>query len=219
MFAVSNMNDNTNGKLTENGAGLPSVIEVITQSGVQIFITPLSLFTIQALINKSETEFPYPDDKPYREASDLIASGFIPASENPEYQALCKAVDGQRAQWQHDAIIELACKYPQWQSRTEMMAHFRPRLEELRPYIEMHDAEWQNVLEHCVFTGTLDMRGDDGVVRTTERHRVIQLARQNASIALTMPEVIGALRVFRVQISGTPTRGLAGASRGAKERD
>ena len=213
------MNDNTNGKLTENGAGLPSVIEVITQSGVQIFITPLSLFTIQALINKSETEFPYPDDKPYREASDLIASGFIPASENPEYQALCKAVDGQRAQWQHDAIIELACKYPQWQSRTEMMAHFRPRLEELRTYVEMHEDEWRNVLEHCVFTGTLDVRGDEGVVRTTERHRVIQLARQNMNIALLMPEVISGMRVFRVSVSGTASRELARPSRGLEKRD
>lgn len=213
---MPDINGTTDSKLADNGAGKPTVIEYITQSGVQIHITPLSLFTIQAITNRSEVEFPYPVEKDYRltemmidgelvQAEGRIASGFFPASENPEYVALCKEADNARLGWQSDAIIELACQFPQWESRPAMLAHFRPRLEEIKPYVEMHKDEWLNVLEHCVFTGTLDLVTEEGRrIRTPERTRVIQLARQNANVALTMPEVVGGLRVFRLSVPGQP---------------
>lgn len=204
-------NHMTDSKSDDNGAGEPSVIEYITQSGVQIYITPLSLFTIQAIINRSEMIVPYPAEQDYREASESFATGFIPASENPVYQELCATVDTERLTWQNEAIIALACKYPQYETDIEMLAHFRPRLEELRPYVAMHTDEWLNVLEHCVFTGVLDVVDENGKrFRTPERHRVIQLARQNANIALTMSEVIGGLRVFRLSIPGANVGGVAG---------
>lgn len=206
---MSESNGTTDSK--SDGVGLPTVIEYETQSGVLIYVTPLSLFTIQAIVNKSEVEYPYPSEVDYREPSELFASGFLPASENPEYQALCKAVDEQRLTWQNDAFIELACAYPQFENHLAMMVHFRPRLEELRPYVQLDADEWKNVLEHCVFTGTLDVLDENGKrVRTTERFRVIQLARQNANVALTMSEVVGGLRVFRLSVPGNDTRGMDG---------
>ncbi len=189
---------------------LPTVVEYVTRSGVLIYITPLSLFTVQAVINKSEALYPYPPEKDYRllemyvdgfltRAEDVSASGFFPATENPEYVILCKAVDQERLEWQNDAFIELSCAYPQYANRLDMIAHFRPRLEELRPYVDMHEDEWRNVLEFAVFTGSLVMQDENKQrVRTPERHTVIQYARQNASLALTTSEVVGSLRVFRV---------------------
>lgn len=218
---MSDNNSNTNGNsMNENGGGLPSVIEYITQSGIIVHITPLSLFTIQAITNKSEQVLPYPDEANYREASDLVASGFIPASENETYQALCKEVDAERSRWQESAILELACKYPQWESRADMIATFRGRLEELRPYLELHKDDWRNVLEHCVFTGYADVAGEDNQrLRTTERYRVVRIARQNANLALSMPEVIDGMKLFRVQLSGDGAGILAGRASRSGKRD
>lgn len=189
---------------------LPTVIEYVCQSGVLIHITPLSLFAVQAIINKSESIFEYPPEKDYRlyemevngiltRAEDVSASGFFPATENLEYVALCKDIDAKRLEWQNDALIELACAYPQYTNRLDMIAAFRPQLEALRPYVDMHEDEWQNVLEFCVFTGVLDLVDSGGKrLRTTERHKIIQYARQNSTLALTTSEVVGSLRVFRV---------------------
>lgn len=226
---MSTIDDNTPNK-SDNGAGLPSVIEHITQSGVLVYITPLSLFTIQALSNKAEALFPYPDDKPYREASDLVASGYIPASENPAYVALCQAVDEKRLVWENNAAIELACQYPQWDNHENMIAHFRLRLKELSQFVEMGADEWRNVLEHCVFTGAIRVKTDEvigtengkeihKVINTPELNYVARLARQNVNLALTMPEVVGGLRVFRLSVSGATAGKMVGTPRGAEKRD
>lgn len=208
------MPDSNGTGAVNDGLGLPSVIEYNTASGVIIHITPLSLFTIQAIVEQSKVVHPYPDETPYREASDLVASGFIPASENEEYQALCKAVDEERSQWQNDAITQMACKYPQWGTREQMIAHFRPRLEELRPFVSLHQDDWRNVQEHCVFTGYVDVLDDNNKsIRIPENYRVIRLARQNERIPLSMPEVIDGMRLFRLDLSGATRRGLVGASR------
>lgn len=193
---------------------LPTVIEYVCQSGVLIHITPLSLFVIQSILNRSEVIHPYPPEKDFRllemeidgemvQAVDRIASGFFPASENPEYVTLCKQVDVERVQWQNDAFIELSCAYPQFEHNLAMMAHFRPQLEKLRPYVEMHEDEWQNVLEYCVFTGFVDLVDENKKrFRTPERHTVIQLARQNSGLTLSMLEVVDGLRVFRYDLPG-----------------
>lgn len=203
----------TNDKSPVNEA-LPTAIEYVTQSGVQIYITPLSLFVIQSIINKSEATYPYPPEKDYRllemeidgemvQAVDRIASGFFPATENPEYRELCKQVDIERVQWQNDAFIELACTYPQFENDLAMIVHFRPQLERMRPYVILHDDEWRNILEFCVFTGVIDLVDENRKrFRTPERHRVIQIARQNSDLALSMSEVVDGLRVFRYDLPG-----------------
>src|SRR5574339_619483 len=142
--------DNTD----SNNEALPSVIEYVTQSGVLIHITPLSLFTIQSLKHAAEVRFPYPDKAEYQVASEITATGYIPAEENPEYAAACEAVDKERGLWLNDAYIELACNYPQYPNRESMIQHFAPRLLQLSKYIELSGDDWKDTLEHCVFTKT-----------------------------------------------------------------
>lgn len=205
--------------MSDNGVtGLPSVIEYETQSGVVNHITPLSLFTVLGLRTKAEEQFAYPGDAPYRIESPQVATGYIPASENPEYQALCKAVDEQREEWKNHAAIELAVKFPQWSSRDAMIAHFRPRLEQLRPYIKLGGDEWQNVLEHCVYTGQTSIKGESGVSVASERVMVVHLAYQNRSVPLSAPEVVDGLRIFRLAVPGNGTGKLARQPSGAGEQ-
>lgn len=190
--------------MSENDQALPSVIEYITASGVLIHIIPLSLFTVQAIENKAATTLPYPDEQAYRVQSEVSVTGYLPAEENKEYQVLCKAVDDERVDWVNAAVIDLACAYPQWSNRAEMTGHFREQLEKLRPYVEFTDSGgWLDVLEHCVFTGFVEGTNKGGrQIRVPERHRVINLARQSSNLTLTTPEVVGALRVFRIHIPG-----------------
>lgn len=198
-----------NNPSTDSNPALPSIIEYITQSGVLIHISPLSLFLIMAIIAKSEEIYSYPDERDYRltemeingvltDAS-LLASGFYPATENPEYVALCKKVDTERLDWQGYAFIEMACTFPQYESRDAMIATFRPQLEKMRHFASIPEDEWHAVLDFCVFTKKIEFVVDKGrKITTTERNNVILLAQQNSNLTLTTPEVVGAMRVFRV---------------------
>lgn len=205
--------NNVNPNVNPANEALPTVVEYCTQSGVLIHVTPLSLFLIQAVINKSEDIFEYPSEKDYRlteqlnesgemvQADDVIASGFFPASENPEYVALCKAVDTERLDWQGYAFIELACTFPQYESRDAMIAFFRPQLEKMRRFAAIPEDEWKAILDFCVFTKRVKFNLDKGgVITTTERNTVILLAQQNINQMLTTSEVVGAMRVFRLQL-------------------
>lgn len=199
--------------------GNPTVIIHETLSGVIIHITPLSIFTIKALDSKADSQFPYPDPVPFQVASETFASGFIPASENPEYKTLCEAVDNEREEWKANAILELCCEFPKWETRNDMIAHFRPRLEEMRKFIDLGTDEWQNVLQHCVFTGTSAVYSNGKEVRVVERLMVVHLAKQNGNIPLTPAEVVDGLKFFRVEVSRNGTGRMAGQARGLEKQN
>lgn len=197
--------------------GAQGVIHYETMlSGVIIHITPLSLFTVKAIEERAAVEFPYPDPEPYQVASDVVVSGFIPADENEEYQALCRAVDEQRVQWCMDRTIDITCAFPGFSNREAMIEHFRPRLKQLEAIATLNADEWKNVLNHCVFTGTYDSivldaaTGKPKAVRHPERNRVYQLANQSSTLPLSTPEVVEGVKLFRVEVSGRGVGKLAG---------
>lgn len=184
-----------------NPEAVPTAIEYITQSGVEIRITPLSIFTISAIKTASEQRLPYPDKADYQVASELTATGYLPAEENEDYIEACKEVDKQREFWRNDAYIELACAYPQYPTRETMIDHFAPRLRQLEKYIELSGEDWKDTLEHCVFTKTtMTARA-----LRNERVDVIALAAQQSEIPLSMPEVMDGLRLFRLGVPGERT--------------
>lgn len=181
-----------------NNEALPSVIEYITQSGVLIHVTPLSIFTLQALRHKAEEQYPYPAKVDYQVPSEVTATGYLPAEENPDYVAACKVIDGERGLWIDNAVLDLACAYPQFPNRESMQAHFAPRLLQLSKYFELSGDDWADTLEHCVFTRT----SIQGRSMRNERVDVVSLALQQSSITLSIPEVMDGLRVFRLALPG-----------------
>lgn len=179
--------------------GRPAIIVYETLSGVIVHVTPLSIFTIQAIRDRAEQEFPYPDPADYRLPLENAVEGVtLPASENPEYQALCKPIDDQRQNWKVQAYIDMSCTFPAFESRAEMIERFKPRLEQLRKVSLMSDDDWQNVLNHCVLTGRPD------------KQALVSLALQDAAIPLTPAEVVEGVRFFRVDLSGRKAGQLAG---------
>lgn len=179
--------------------GAPSIIEYETASGVIVHITPLSIFTIKAISSKAENEFPYPEavnyELPLENAADPSIK--LPAKENPAYRELCAEIDNQRYAWRNKAVLELACNYPAYADRASMIAEFRPRLEELRPFLEMSGDDWQEVLQHCVFTGKQD------------RQAVLLLAAQADDIPLTQAEVVDGIKFFRIDLPRKTARRMA----------
>lgn len=184
--------------IDSNNEALPSVIEYVCQTGVLIHVTPLSIFTLQALRHKSEDVYPYPAKAEYEVPSELVASGFIPADENPDYKAACEAVDKERGLWVDNAVLDLSCAYPQYPNRESMIAHFAPRLLQMGKYIELSGDDWKDTLQHCVFTKTTI----SGRSMRNERVDVVSLALQQSGLALSMSEVMDGLRVFRLEVSG-----------------
>lgn len=180
----------------EINTGRPAIMVYETASGVIVHVTPLSIFAIQAIRDKAEEEFPYPDPEPYRMPLEYAADPSIktPAEDNPEYQALCAAVDVQRNNWKVNTYIEVGCTFPMFESREALIAHFKPRLEQLRQVSVMDGDDWQNVLNFCVFTGRPD------------KQMVVSLAVQDAAIPLTPAEVVEGVRFFRVDLSRRDTR-------------
>lgn len=181
-----------------NNEALPSVIEYVTQSGVLIHVTPLSIFTLQSLRHKAEDLYPYPAKADYQVPSEVTATGFIPAEENPEYVAACETIDKERGLWVDNAVLDLACTYPQYTNRETMIAHFAPRLLQIGKYIELEGDDWDNVLKHCVFTKT----AITGKALRNERVDVVGLALQQSGLSLSMSEVMDGLRVFRLALPG-----------------
>lgn len=207
--------------MTDNGlTGKPGVIEQETMSGVIVQVTPLSIFTLEAIRVKAETLFPYPDKTDYRLPLENAAPGVtLPAEDNPEYQALCKAVDNQR--WEHEqaACLDLACAYPQFSDRAAMLDHFAPRLAQIAEYAALPEDKWRAVLEHCVFTGTASLPKYSGTgeragfEQTSERILFVLIARQNAAIPLTAAEVRESFRVYRPDLQFLTRRPLARPAR------
>lgn len=178
--------------------GHPVQIEYETVAGVIVRVTPLSIYTIQALKVKAADEFPYPDKTIYQVESELMASGFIPAEENKDYIDACQQLDLQRSKWRIRQTIELACEYPGFNSRDAMIANYRPALEKLRRVIALDEDEWQAVLNHCVFTGRDDI------------NNVFFIAGQDEKLMLTGGEVIDGIRLFFLDVSKSTRRALVG---------
>lgn len=166
--------------------GYPSVIVFETMSGVIVHIAPPSAFTVQAIKQRAEELFPYPDPAPYELPIENAADPSIKmsAGENPEYKALCAPIDAERTRWIVAAMIDLACSYPAFPDQNHMLAHFRPQLEKIKAIASLDEDEWQAVLKHCVFTGVRD------------RQTVFDLAMQSKNIPLTPGEVVEGIRFF-----------------------
>ena len=200
---MSDLEHTTSGKPMSN-EGHPTAILYETLSGVVIQITPLSILSLRAIHLRAEREFPYPDKTEYQIESAVMASGFLPAEENPAYIEACQAIDRQRNDWSVAHILDVACSYPQYPTREALVAAFRPQLEKLRRVADLGDDDYENTLDHCVFTGRHD------------KQMVIWAAEQNEGLMLTAPEVVEGIRYFRLELSEQARRRLAGQTRRAE---
>lgn len=193
------MSDNGTRMATE---GHPVVIQYDCYSGVMAHITPLNIPTLKAIQLKARTRFPYPDPRPYQveEENAFIPGTLSKAEDNPQYVADCKAVDRERALWVDRTIFDWAVSFPQFKTRDEMVAWFRPKLNALREIAELPTDDYEAVLFHLVLVWNqpgLNAK-KELTVEASEYNRLIQLAIQGVS--LTPAEVTDGIRFFRPDV-------------------
>lgn len=177
-------------------SGEPIVIEYTTASGVRIHVTPLALPTVRALQMRAAQELPYPDEKPYEKLMENAVEGtLLPASDNPEYRALCQEIDIQRNELSNTRMIWLACSWPDYSDFKAIVAAFKDRLKDVRKWADLPADDNEAVLFHFVLSGREDVQ------------TVIHAAAQQRP--LTNGEIVDGVRLFRINVQLPPARDVA----------
>lgn len=202
------MPDNhSNGATQSEIEGRPSITVYEASSGVVFYITPISLPTLRAIQLRAEDLYPYPDEHLY-EIPDpvdvaLTPGQVSPASDNPEYIALCKEVDAERKQWTEQAIFKYCVKCPKYPTEEALVTAFKPQLDALRAIAIIDMSDYDTVLFHIVLTENKTGRNANGnlVIISNEFGRIIELCVQ--TVALSASEVSAGVRFFRPKLQPT----------------
>lgn len=164
------------------------VIELEMDSGATILVKPLSVIMAIALRSKSETVLPYPDPTPYERKLDdsvtLEPGQVVPASQNPDYVELCKAVDAKRGTWIALESVPLCVVRDD-----SLIKHFKADLAHKRDMLgdQVPEDEWRATLMYCVISSTQDY------------DRIISASSGN--MIVTEAEIRDGWRIFRRPIS------------------
>jgi len=179
--------------MTDQFAG-QKVIELILDSGETVYVKPLSILHYHALVMRAEQEYPYPDPKPYEkeiDASKTLEPGeVIPATQNPAYQVLCKAIDEQRKTWQYRQYILLSVEVVDQKATLE---RHQARVEKLRAMMALPEDAWEATLLYSIISSTDDY------------NRV--LSATSGQMLVTEEEISNGWRIFRPRIQRAATLG------------
>lgn len=176
------------------------VVEFTLDSGEVVWVRPLSFQLRQALFEKAEKRFPYPDPVPFEKKVDPERTAIpgaemtIPADQNPEYQTLKRKVDIERMGWITDQIILLSCEFPA--GKDTLIARYAERLNALGEVIDLSGDAWADTFNYCLIGSSAD------------RQNIINAAESN--LQLTEAEVRDALRIFRPVLRRNADPGGAG---------
>ncbi len=193
------MSDNGKRATTE---GRPVMIEYECYSGIMAYVIPLNIPTLKAIQLKAKTRFPYPDPRPYQveEENAFVPGTLSKPEDNPQYVADCKAVDRERALWVDRTIFDWSVSFPQFKTRDELVAWFRPKLNALREIAELPEDDYEATLFHLVLVWNQPTINESSqlTVGASEYNRLIQMAIQG--VALTPAEVTEGIRFFRPDV-------------------
>lgn len=187
-----------NGRSGDTAKPMKTVIPL--DSGVTIWVSPVSQETMALLDKRAVDKYPPPDPAPYEK---VIEDSAIPgqkyaAEMNPEYQALMQEVFKQRATWKLRALRDLAVEFPE-DTREELMERFRPKIAQMvmldlmdEPASE--DALWDAIWSHCL------------LLSPDNQLELVMIAR--SQMPITQEETAEAVRLFRPNLSRQGLRGL-----------
>lgn len=191
----------------------PIIYRVLSDSGVEIDVSPLSPLATTKLREKSRDLFPPPDEEQFRKPVPNAAQEndtFID-HHDPEYVRLRSDAIRQQAEYLIHAIASTSLSFPR--GKDQLIEDFRPKLDELRKLIDLPEDEWEATFWY-------------GIVSSAGDHEAITMAAMS-SLPLTEQEVIEGehgLRVFRYRVQGKRPSQLAagfvklaqGLAKGAK---
>lgn len=174
---------------------MQKVTELVLDSGIRVYVTPLSRYQRNALVEASERLYPYPDKAKYEEAlsEDIAIPGsVIPAEENDDYKALVREVNRQRSEYVSTAMLNLCLSFPDFKNRQALIEHFAEYLNEQREWLALPEDEWDATLRF-------------GIVRSpSDEAQILSVAKDE--LPVTEAETTENLRVFRPVLSREKSR-------------
>ncbi len=163
----------------------PKVIELKLSTGVDLTVTPVTAFDLQALRDRARKLYPAPDPKQYEqavpEADALVPGQKISGDQHPAYIEAMEAVERQRGDFLNAGILHLSLEFKE--PKADIIARYRPVLDRKREVIDLPADEWRATLLH----GVLESQDDLMTV----------LAAAQDKLPLEGGEMIGAVRLFR----------------------
>lgn len=174
----------------------PKVIELKLSTGVELSVTPVTAFDLQALRDRARKLYPAPDAKQFERevpAEDALVTGQkLPGDQHPEYLAQMEAVERERGDYMNAGILHLALEFKE--PKADIIARYRPVLERKRAVLELPEDEWRATLLHGVLESADDL--------------MTVLAAAQDKLPLEGGEMIGAVRLFRPLGQRRANRGL-----------
>jgi hypothetical protein len=160
-------------------------IEYKTVGGVRLFLKPIGVAVRQAIITRSEDEFPYPDATPYRRQMENAAEGVLTnPMDDPEFVRLVAEVDQKRERWVRFAIMRASVKLPDYPDEAAVVAAFQDEIEAVRPYVSGFDDYGL-----ALFGSILNWNEDYTAI--------LNLVIQNQKLPLSASEVADGMRLFQ----------------------
>lgn len=178
-----------------------NTIAVTLSTGVTLHVTPLSVFARQLIIEASERLYPLPDPKPFEiPVPDSRAGQVVPATQNPDYQELEKAIKNKRENYQRKAMLATCCDSPE---QAALIERYAPRLARLDEFIDAPEDQWEAVL----LLGVIQTDSDMALLVTAAMDR----------LQLTEAEIVDGMRTFRspILLARSRRRGSDKESQGA----
>lgn len=164
------------------------VIRVPLSSGEVALVTPPSVYTRRAILEKARVLFPGPAEADFeQEAPGAIVPGVkLPASENPEYRRLAQQTADERLDYVLEFYLDVCVDFDT--PPDELVARYALYLDRLRPYIDLPQDEWQSTYRHAILRSKEDT------------NNIYKAANETAE--LSAEEVLDGVRFFRLKVQG-----------------
>jgi hypothetical protein len=176
------------------------VVEITLDSGIRVFVTPLSRYQRNGLIQAAEKLYPLPDKKQYEFtlSEDVAIPGMtLPADDkdNPryaEYMALVTEASIQRQDYIIAGMLNMCLRYPDFTGKEALIEHFAPYLDEQRDWLALPEDSWDATLRFAI------------VRSQSDEAQILSIAKDEMPV--TEAETTENLRVFRPVLSAEKSR-------------
>lgn len=176
------------------------VVEITLDSGIRVFVTPLSRYQRNGLIQAAEKLYPYPDKKQYEYvlSDDVAIPGMtLPADDKdnpryPEYMGLVTEANIQRQDHIIAGMLNMCLRYPDFKDKHALIEYFAPYLDEQRDWLALPDDAWDATLRFAI------------VRSPSDESQILSIAKDEMPV--TEAETTENLRVFRPVLSREKSR-------------
>lgn len=178
----------------------PKCVEIMLDSGVKVYVTPLSRYQLTALQAAARERYPCPDKAAYTLPMPEgvgIPGAMIPAEDNDEYQTLYSEAERLQSEFILTAMMDMCVTFADFKSREEVVGYFAAFIAQQRQWMTLPDDEWLATWRFAVVRSASDEELITAVVKDL--------------LPITEVEITDEMRLFRPSVSWQAVRRLVKA--------